>query len=397
MSKTTIILRAAGKAFTSLSILALAGLALTGLPGTAGAADEAPAGAPPDAMSGASAAAPPPMAQGTELPIRKIPNIPAAAEAYYAPDDYHVIAQTQDPAAQKPEGGRVGGALTYIFTDDGKEVWRVNDRGQDACSYFFPDQKRIVWTSTKDRMDMPLGDWSNQDLYPRGAELYTSDLKGENIQRLTNNEYYEAEVSVSPNGKWIVFGRSVDGNLNIFRMRSDGTGEEQVTFTTDWQPGAPFYMPDNETIMFRAWRRSDYGKVKPTPMTVFTIKHDGTNLTQRTFDRDMNWAPYPAPDGRHYVFVKIVEGRNWEVYLGDLGGDPPKRLTYNIGFDGLPSLSKNGKKMLFARSETGRDNLNTYVMDVSSLNLGPENYKGVAATPVPANPVLVTDFNDGKK
>ncbi|MDH5276059.1 MAG: hypothetical protein OEW88_06510, partial [Gammaproteobacteria bacterium] len=336
-------------------------------------------------------------AQGTELPIRKIPNIPAAAEAYYAPDDYHVIAQTQDPAAQKPEGGRVGGALTYIFTDDGKEVWRVNDRGQDACSYFFPDQKRIVWTSTKDRMDMPLGDWSNQDLYPRGAELYTSDLKGENIQRLTNNEYYEAEVSVSPNGKWIVFGRSVDGNLNIFRMRSDGTGEEQVTFTTDWQPGAPFYMPDNETIMFRAWRRSDYGKVKPTPMTVFTIKHDGTNLTQRTFDRDMNWAPYPAPDGRHYVFVKIVEGRNWEVYLGDLGGDPPKRLTYNIGFDGLPSLSKNGKKMLFARSETGRDNLNTYVMDVSSLNLGPENYKGVAATPVPANPVLVTDFNDGKK
>ena len=60
-------------------------------------------------------------------------------------------------------------------------------------------------------------------------------------------------------------------------------------------------------------------------------------------------------------------------------------------------MSKNGKKMLFARSETGRDNLNTYVMDVSSLNLGPENYKGIPATPVPANPVLVTDFNDGNR
>lgn len=226
-------MRAAGKAVTVFSVLALAGLALTSLSGAAGAADQAPASAKPDATSGASYAAPPPMAKGTELPTRKIPNIPAAAEAYYAPDDYHVIAQAQDPAAQKPEGGRVGGALTYIFTDDGKEVWRVNDHGQDACSYFFPDQKRIVWTSTKDRMDMPLGDWSNQDLYPRGAELYTSDLKGKNIQRLTNNEHYEAEVSISPNGQWIVFGRSVDGNLNIFRMRSDGTGEEQVTFTTD--------------------------------------------------------------------------------------------------------------------------------------------------------------------
>ena len=397
MSKTSNILRAAAEAATGLPVLVLTSLVLAGWSGTAGAVDKAPAWEKPDATSGASSMPPPPMAKGTELPTRIIPNIPSAAEAYYAPDDYHVIAQTQDPAAQKPEGSRVGGALTYIFTDDGKEVWRVNDHGQDACSYFFPDQKRIVWTSTKDRMDMPLGDWSNQSDYPRGAELYTSDLDGKNIQRLTNNEYYEAEVSISPNGKWIVFGRRVDGNLNIFRMRSDGTGEEQVTFTTDWQPGAPFYMPDNETIMFRAWRRSEYGKVKPTPMTVFTIKHDGTNLTQRTFDRDMNWAPYPGPDGRHYVFVKIVEGRNWEVFLGDLTGDPPKRLTYSPGFDGLPSLSKNGKKMLFARNETGRDNLNTYVMDVSSLNLGPENYKGIPATPVPANAVLITDFNDGKK
>jgi Tol biopolymer transport system component len=51
---------------------------------------------------------------------------------------------------------------------------------------------------------------------------------------------------------------------------------------------------------------------------------------------------YPA-GGRHYVFVTIVDG-NWEVYLGDLTGEPPKRLTWSPGFDGLPSLSRNGKK-----------------------------------------------------
>jgi Tol biopolymer transport system component len=337
-----------------------------------------------------------PIDNSKELPTRVIPNIPAAAEAYYAPDDYHLIAQTQDPDAQQPEGGRVGGALTYIFTDDGKLSRRINDRGQDACSYFFPDQKRIVWTSTKDNMDMPLGDWSSQNEYPQGAELYTSDLEGNDIVRLTDNEWYEAEVSISPNGEWIVFGRQIDGNLNLWRMRPDGSDEQQITFTEDWQPGAPFYLPDNETIMFRAWRSSEYGKVKPTPMTVFTIKHDGSELTQRTFDHDMNWAPYPAPDGRHYVFVKMVDGSNWEVFLGDLAGGEPLRLTYNIGFDGLPSLSRNGKKMLFARSETGRDNLSTYIMDMSSLNLGPENFKGAPDTEMPADPLLVTDFNVGK-
>jgi dipeptidyl aminopeptidase/acylaminoacyl peptidase len=351
------------------------------------------------AMAGAHTApkdfVPVPVDKSKELPTRIIPNIPAAAEAYYAPDDYHLIAQTQDPDAQRPEGERVGGALTYIFTDDGKVSKRINDRGQDACSYFFPDQKRIVWTSTRDNMEMPLGNWSSQDEYPQGSELYISDLDGNNIVRLTDNDWYEAEVSISPNGEWIVFGRQIDGNLNLWRMRPDGSDEQQITFTEDWQPGAPFYLPDNETIMFRAWRASEYGKVRPTPMTVFTIKHDGTELTQRTFDKDMNWAPYPAPDGRHYVFVKIVDGYNWEVYLGDLASQEQLRLTHNIGFDGLPSLSKNGKKMLFARSNTGRTNLGTYVMDVSSLDLGPENFDGVPDTPVPDDAMIVTDFNSG--
>ena len=173
-------------------------------------------------------------ADGEELPVRIIPNIPESAEAYYAPDSYHVIAQTQDEAAQKPEGRDTGG-LTYIYTDDGKEIWRVNDKGQDACSYFFPDQEKIVWTSTRDNMDLPLGNWSDEREYPTGAELYISNLDGSDIKRLTDNEYYEAEVSVSPDGEWVVFGRQIDGKMDLWRMRPDGTEEQQITFSEDWQ------------------------------------------------------------------------------------------------------------------------------------------------------------------
>ena len=148
------------------------------------------------AADGAAPAAPASQA-GTELPVRLIPNVPKNAEAYYGPDSLHVIAQTQDPAALKAEG-RDSGALTYTFTDQGTEVRRINDKGQDACSYFFPDGKRLVWTSTKDHMDLPIGNWSDSNNYPQGAELYISDLEGKNVRRLTNNKYYEAEVSVSP-------------------------------------------------------------------------------------------------------------------------------------------------------------------------------------------------------
>src|SRR4030095_7048403 len=49
-------------------------------------------------------------ARGKELPVRLIPNVPRNAEAYYGPDNFHIIAQTQDPAAQKA-AGRDTGAL----------------------------------------------------------------------------------------------------------------------------------------------------------------------------------------------------------------------------------------------------------------------------------------------
>jgi hypothetical protein len=324
-------------------------------------------------------------ANENELPTWKIPNLPRAAEAYYAPDNLHVIAQTQDPDALKAEG-RDSGALTYTFTDQGENIRRINDRGQDACSYFLPGGKGLIWTSTRDNMDMPIGNWSDSNDYPQGAELYISDLEGGNIKRLTDNEYYEAEVSVSPNGEWVVFGRQIDGKMDLWRMRPDGTEEEQVTFTDDWQEGAPFYLPDNETILTRAWKRSEYGKIRPTPMTVNTVNAETKEITPRTFDRDMNWAPYPAPDGRHYVFVRVVEDNNWEVFLGDLAGGEPVRLTFNDSFDGFPSLSPDGTKMLFARSEGPgfMAGLYTYVMDVSSLNLGPGNYSGVPDIEAPA-------------
>ena len=301
--------------------------------------------------------------------------IPAAAEAYYAPDSFHVIAQTQDPDAVPPSHARAaGGALTYTFTDTGEEITRINDRGQDACSYYFPDMQRLVWTSTRDNPDMPVGNWSDETEYPQGAELYTSDLDGSNVVRLTDNEYYEAEVSVSPNGEWIVFGRQIDGKMDLWRMRPDGSEEAQITFTEDWQEGAPFFLPDNKTILTRAWKRSEHG-LSPTPMTVFTVTYDGAQRVQRTFDKDMNWAPYPTPDGRHYVFVRIVPPNNWEIYLGDLAGGEPIRLTYNESFDGFPSVSPDGTKLLFTRSEGGfMSNLYTNVMDISSLNVGPENY-----------------------
>lgn len=372
--------------WTSALALSVAAIALAACGEDKSAAKPAPAeqAAKPDTTNNPLAgmtyeqrlAAMAPITEGTELPVTMIPNIPEAAEAYYAKDSKLMIAQTRDPDAKKTSMG-TNGALTYVFADDGSQVWRVNDKGQDACSYIFPDGKRVVFTSTRDNIDLPVGNWSDSNDYPQGAELYTADIDGKNLTRLTNNNYYEAEVSVSHDGTKLVFGRQINGKMDLWIMNADGTEERQLTNTGDWQEGAPFFLPGDDRIMFRAWRASEYGKVRPTPMTVFTIKTDGTDWRRYTYDGDMNWAPFPAPDGRHYVFVRVTdkEKNNWDVYLGDLAGTPPKRLTFFDGFDGLPSMSPDGKKVAFARS-TGAgfmSGLKTFVMDISSLGIGTEN------------------------
>lgn len=325
-----------------------------------------------------------------ELPMYKIPNLPENGEAYYAPDGVHLIAQVKDRDAQDPGAGKVGGALTYTFTDTGEDIRRINDRGMDACSYFYPDGKKLLWTSTRDHLDdMPPGNWSDDSDYPQGAELYTSDLDGGNVTRLTTNAWYDAEATVSPDGNWIVFGRQIDGNADLWRMRADGTEQTQLTFTKDWQEGEAYFLPDSQTVIFRAWKESEKKRLEEQdrqngthtqlPMNIFSLKILGStrDVQPRTFTQDTNWAPFPAPDGRHFLVVRILEGNNWELFLADMAGGEPVRLTYNPGWDGMGAFSPDGKKMVFTRSEPGSRALYSYVMDVSSLNLGPENYTGV--------------------
>ena len=256
---------------------------------------------------------------------------------------------------------------------DGGEIRRINDIGADACSFYFPSGDRLIWTSTKDHLDMPAGNYSDPLDYPQGAELYTSALDGSDVVRLTDNEVYEAEVSISPDGEWVLFTRQIDGKLDLWRMRPDGTEELQITHTPEWQEGGSFYMPDSETILYRAWKIEDQGQ-RGMPMTIFTIKHDGTDHRQITDEPGTNWAPHPAPDGKHFAFVKFLPPGNFEVFLMNLETKEQRRLTYDDGFDGFPAFSPDGKTLAFASSRDvpkGERKLYTYTMDVSSLGLGP--------------------------
>jgi Tol biopolymer transport system component len=302
---------------------------------------------------------------GKELKVWKIPNVASGAEFYFSPDGKSMIGNA-----------KLGDdTVHYVYTVniDGTDIKKINDRGEDACSYYFPDGKRLIYTSTRDNLDMPKGKWSDPLNYPQGAELYICDPDGSNVTRLTNNNYYDAEVSVSPDGEWVLYTRQIDGSLDLWKMRPDGSEDQQITFTDEWQEGGSFYL-DNETIIYRAWKKSDQGQ-RGMPMTIFTIKHDGTDTRQITHDDGTNWAPFPAPDGDHFVFIKVLPPHNFEIYLMSVKTGKQTRLTYNDAFDGFPVISPDGKLMGFSSSRDepeGVRNLSPYLMDISSLDLGPK-------------------------
>lgn len=303
-----------------------------------------------------------------ELPVRVIPNLGEAAEFYFSPDGKSLIGNAK----------REGDATHHVYTTtlDGTKIVKINDKGEDACSFYLPNGNRVVWTSTRDLLDLPMGGWSDPKNYPKGAELYESDLDGGNVKRLTNNKQYDAEVSVSPDGKWFLFGRDTDGKMDLWVMNSDGTGERQITFTDDWQEGGAQFMPDSNTILTRAWKREDEGQ-RMMPMQIFTLKRDGSDRKQITNEAGTNWAPFPAPDGKHFAYVKVLTDTprpNWEIFMMNMETGKQTRLTYNPGFDGFPSISPDGKLLAFSSSrdaKPGERTLYQYVMDISSLGIVP--------------------------
>jgi TolB protein len=310
-------------------------------------------------------------AAGDELPCHRIPNLGEAAEWYFAPDGKFLVGNAKGPGDTVHH--------VYIASFDGKDIRRINGVGQDACSYFFPDGRRVLWTSTRDWPDLPPGNWSDPNAYPQGAEIYSSDTRGGDIKRLTTNKVYDAECVVAPDGTWILFGRQLDGKMDLWTMNVDGSDQKQITFTDDWQEGGAQILPDSRRIITRAWKRQDQGKGRGMmPMQIFTLERDGSGRRQVTTDEGTHWAPYPAPDGRHFVYVRVLtepSGRpNWEIYLRDLETGEERRLTDNPGFDGFPSISTDGMWMTFSSgrdAKPGERTLFQYLMDISSLALGP--------------------------
>ena len=157
--------------------------------------------------------------------------------------------------------------------------------------------------------------------------------------------------SWSPDGKFLLYTGGRNGNFDIYKIASDGSGKE-IRLTTDKAlDDGPEFSPDGQTIFFNSTRS---GK-----MQIWRMNADGSDQQPVTNDEYNNWFPHFSPDGQWISMISYVDEiapaehpyyKRVYLRLMPVGGGTPKIIAYVYGGQGtinVPSWSPDGRMLAF--------------------------------------------------
>ncbi|MBI3893915.1 MAG: PD40 domain-containing protein [Candidatus Wallbacteria bacterium] len=286
------------------------------------------------------------------------------AEAYFSPDGQWLIFQST----------RDGAACDQIYTMriDGSGPRRLSSgRGRTTCAYVYPDGKRFLYASTHlvSPDCPPAPDRSHGYVWGVFAfDIFSGSLDApDSLKRLTDSSGYDAEATISPDGKTVVFTSDRDGDLELYTMDLEGRHQHRLTRRPGYDGGA-FFSPDSKRLVYRAdhpegaalaeYRSLLHQRlVRPTHMEIRVMDADGRNDRQVTRNGKANFAPYFHPDGKRIVFASNMldpNGRAFELFLVGGDGRGLERVTFDGTFAAFPMFSPDGRKLVFASNRNGK-------------------------------------------
>jgi TolB protein len=307
------------------------------------------------------------------------------AEAYWSPDGKWIVFQRTAPKDSLPCDqifiGKVpaaGQPFTYKRVSSGN--------GRTTCGSFTKDSKYIIYASThlagNDCPPVPdRSKYGNKYIWPVYAsyDIFMADRNGKIIKQLTKTPGYDAEATLSPDGKKIVFTSVRDGDLDLYVMDLKSGKTKRITKDLGYDGGA-WFSPDGKKLVWRASRPktdaevTEYksflaeGLVAPTKMEVYTANADGTNIQKVTDLGQANWAPNWMPDSKNIIFCsnhEYARGFPFNMYLLNPVTGKTEKISRDKGFDAFPMFSPNGKRLLFSsnRNNGGTRDTNIFIAD----------------------------------
>jgi Tol biopolymer transport system component len=192
-----------------------------------------------------------------------------------------------------------------------------------------------------------------------GSTVYVLPLKGGKPRMVTEHtpSYWHGWA---PNNKEVIYVGQRDGK-NIYNIYRNSIKGGKETALTDIQPGEHVdgceYSPDGNWIYYNG---SHTGT-----MQIWRMKPDGTGREQITFDEYNNWFPHISPDGKWIAYISFppdIEKNSHPSYkrvtlrLIPFSGGEPKVIAYLYGGQGtinVPSWSPDSQQIAFV-SNSGK-------------------------------------------
>jgi tricorn protease len=141
-------------------------------------------------------------------------------------------------------------------------------------------------------------------------DIWTSDLEGRNVRRLTSDAGAEMMPAFSPDGRLVAFSGQYDGNVDVYVVPAEGGIPKRLT----WHPSADLvqgFTPDGKSVLFASARFSNNRAYSQ----LFTVPVGGGEAA-------MLKVPYAfkaavSPDGRRIAYNPFPEAfTQWKHYRG---------------------------------------------------------------------------------
>jgi Tol biopolymer transport system component len=181
-------------------------------------------------------------------------------------------------------------------------------------------------------------------------EIYVMNADGSGQRRLTTSPGVDDQPVWSPDRTKIAFRSFRNGLSDIYVMNADGSDPRRLTVDPS-RAAVPDWSPDGTRIAFESGRNG--------PPDIYVINPDGSGVTRVTTNPTADQRPSWSPDGRRIAFDSRRGGTS-DIYIVDADGSDERQLTSNPSGDVSPAWSPDGSRIAFDSRRGG--NMDVYVI-----------------------------------